>query len=399
MRKILGLVLCLLTLNVAANDQFFERYEFVREDGKLIAVRDKSLSRSFKISNYVKYIKEQILTEQALIQQEGVNYDEQMRDLLYDDANSIRRRNRADRNKENIVLSMKELGNIDFIEVFEHPAFNDVLAKFESKLKEAFFYIDPQLIAKPDNASFFYKRAVTHQVVSWALNYARKKLSTIPLLNTASYAIVQIEHMMTKRRLYHQNNLLTYLELNTADELGLTKEEADSIFSSIYESRIPWYAFWESSRAKLNWARYGSSQFYAGFRVGSNKLRGFKHLYTSIGERYSYAFQEVEFNGERVIVNLFDKNNMFDSKPAIAYNFDRPKKIRRLRSVLTLARLGLSFVSLPAFIKDTANDYIKSYYETQQITEGALLTNFLMKGNTEAARNLRLQYINAFDLE
>jgi len=397
MRKLLGLILCLLTLNLSANDQFLERFEFVREDGKLIAVRDKSLTKTFKITGYVKYIKEQLLAEQALMAQEGLDYDEQMRDLLYHDGNSVRRRERKDRNKENIVLSMKELANVDFEAVFSNPVFNEVLNKFESKLTEAFFYIDPQLIAKPDNSSFFYKRAVTHQVVSWALNFAKKKLSTVPLLNTAAYAIVEIEKMITKRRLYHQNNLLTYLELYPEDKIGLTKEEADSLFSSVYESRIPWYAFWESSKAKMNWARYGSSQFYAGFRVGSNKLRSYKNLYTSVGERYSYAFQEVEYKGERVIINLFDKNNKFDSKPAIAYNFDRPNRIRRLRSVLTLARLGLSFVSLPAFIKDTASDYMKSYYETQQITEGALLTNFLIKGNDEAAKNIRRQYINAFD--
>ncbi|OIQ17808.1 MAG: hypothetical protein BM556_10280 [Bacteriovorax sp. MedPE-SWde] len=398
MRKFLGLILCLVSINttVLANE-FANRFEFVRKEGKLIAVRDKSLTTSFKVTDYMKYIKEQLLQEQALMAQESGNYGDDMRTLLYDDENSAVR-TRGDQNVENIVASMQELGNIDFEAVFNNPVFNEVITKFESKLQEAFFYIDPQLVAKPDNSSFFYKRAITHQVVSWGLNFARKKLSTIPLLNTAAYAITEIEKMITKRRLYHQNNLLTYLELFPAAELGLTKVEADSIFSSVYESRIPWYAFWESSKAKLNWSRYGSSKFYAGFRVGSTKLRNFKNLYSSVGERYSYAFQEVVYKDERVIINLFDKNNKMDSKPAIAYSFDRPKRIKRIRSVLTLARLGLSFVSMPAFIKDFAQDYMKSFYETQQITEGALLTNFLLRGDDEAAKVMKSQYINAFDL-
>ncbi len=398
MRKFLGLILCLVSINttVLANE-FADRFEFVRKEGKLIAVRDKSLTTSFKVTDYMKYIKEQLLQEQALMAQESGNYGDDMRTLLYDDENSAVR-TRGDQNVENIVASMQELGNIDFEAVFNNPVFNEVITKFESKLQEAFFYIDPQLVAKPDNSSFFYKRAITHQVVSWGLNFARKKLSTIPLLNTAAYAITEIEKMITKRRLYHQNNLLTYLELFPAAELGLTKAEADSIFSSVYESRIPWYAFWESSKAKLNWSRYGSSKFYAGFRVGSTKLRNFKKLYSSVGERYSYAFQEVVYKDERVIINLFDKNNKMDSKPAIAYSFDRPKRIKRIRSVLTLARLGLSFVSMPAFIKDFAQDYMKSFYETQQITEGALLTNFLLRGDDEAAKVMKSQYINAFDL-
>lgn len=398
MRKFLGLILCLVSINttVLANE-FADRFEFVRKEGKLIAVRDKSLTTSFKVTDYMKYIKEQLLQEQALMAQESGNYGDDMRTLLYDDENSAVR-TRGDQNVENIVASMQELGNIDFEAVFNNPVFNEVITKFESKLQEAFFYIDPQLVAKPNNSSFFYKRAITHQVVSWGLNFARKKLSTIPLLNTAAYAITEIEKMITKRRLYHQNNLLTYLELFPAAELGLTKVEADSIFSSVYESRIPWYAFWESSKAKLNWSRYGSSKFYAGFRVGSTKLRNFKNLYSSVGERYSYAFQEVVYKDERVIINLFDKNNKMDSKPAIAYSFDRPKRIKRIRSVLTLARLGLSFVSMPAFIKDFAQDYMKSFYETQQITEGALLTNFLLRGDDEAAKVMKSQYINAFDL-
>lgn len=398
MRKFLGLILCLVSINttVLANE-FADRFEFVRKEGKLIAVRDKSLTTSFKVTDYMKYIKEQLLQEQALMAQESGNYGDDMRTLLYDDENSAVR-TRGDQNVENIVASMQELGNIDFEAVFNNPVFNEVITKFESKLQEAFFYIDPQLVAKPDNSSFFYKRAITHQVVSWGLNFARKKLSTIPLLNTAAYAITEIEKMITKRRLYHQNNLLTYLELFPAAELGLTKAEADSIFSSVYESRIPWYAFWESSKAKLNWSRYGSSKFYAGFRVGSTKLRNFKKLYSSVGERYSYAFQEVVYKDERVIINLFDKNNKMDSKPAIAYSFDRPKRIKRIRSVLTLARLGLSFVSMPAFIKDFAQDYMKSFYETQQITEGALLTSFLLRGDDEAAKVMKSQYINAFDL-
>lgn len=385
----------ILSLNTWASLNGFEqRFEFVREDGKLIAVRDKSLSSSFKISTYLQYIKNEILTEQQMMLDKSGEYESSIRDL-FSDGNGIAQNQRREVN--HVVNSMTALGNIDFEEVFNNPKFVEVMTQFEGKLKEAFFYIDPQLVAKPDNAKFFYKRNVTHKVVSWALNFAAKRLSTVPLLNTASYAITEIEKMIVKRRLYHQNMLLHYLELASEEELGLTKEEADSIFSSIYESRIAWYAFWESNSAVLNWDRFGSSKFYAGFRVGTNKLRSFRDQYTDVGERLNYAFQEVEFKGERVIINLVDSNNMVDSKPAVAFSFDNPKKIKRLRSVLTLARLGVSFVTLPAMIKDLVHNYIKSYYDSQQITEGALFAHFEYSLNEEGMNLIKKQYINPFD--
>ena len=290
---------------------------------------------------------------------------------------------------------MYGLEKVDFEAVFRNERFLHVMKEFEEKLKDIFFAIDPQLVAKPDNSSFFYKRNATHQAVSFALSLARKYLSTVPLLNTASYVITEVEKMIVTRRTYRQNILLHYLENFSHDELGLTKVEADSIFSSIYESRIEWYMFWESNKAKSMWERYGTDYFYQGFRAATNRFRSFKNVYT-MNDRLNYAFSEAEYKGERVIVNLFDKQNMFDSKPAIAFSYDNPMKIKRLRMVLTLAELGLSFVPLPSFVKGIVEDYVKSFYEKQQITEGALLAHFEVNQREEEILVLEKQFINAY---
>ncbi|EQC48037.1 hypothetical protein [Bacteriovorax sp. Seq25_V] len=394
MRKLVVLGAVILSFATQAGlESFNNRFEFVREDGKLIAVRDRSLSSKFSIKTYISYIKNELLKEQALMNSFQGDYENEIKNL-FSDGESLRGENNERVN--HIVNSMKALGPVDFEAIFSNENFVEVMESFEGKLREAIFYIDPQLVAKPDNASFFYKRNVTHKVVSWALNFAAKKLSTVPLLNTASYAIVQIEKMMTTRRMYQQNMLLHYLEVNEASELGLTKEEADSIFSSIYESRIEWYAFWESTDAKLDWTHFGSNRFYQNWRLGTNKIRSFKGIYDSMDERVNFAFNEVTYKGERVLVNLVNNQNMIDSKPAIAYSFDNPKKIKRTRAVLTLARLGLSFVSLPAMIKDIVQDYMKSYYEQQQITEGALMAYFEQNDMTDEAKNVRSQFINPY---
>ncbi len=394
MRKLVVLGALILSIATQASlESFNNRFEFVREEGKLIAVRDHSLSSKFSIKTYINYIKNELLKEQALMNAVDGNYENEIKDL-FTDTQSLRAENGEKVN--HIVNSMRALGPVDFEAIFSNEKFIEVMESFEGKLKDAIFYIDPQLVAKPDNASFFYKRNVTHKVVSWALGFAAKKLSTIPLLNTASYAIVQIEKMMTTRRMFHQNMLLHYLEVNEATELGLTKDEADSIFSSIYESRIEWYAFWESADAKLDWTHFGSNRFYQNWRVGTNKIRSFKGIYDSMDERVNFAFHEVNFKGERVLVNLVNNQNMIDSKPAIAYSFDNPKKIKRMRSVLTLARLGLSFVSLPAMIKDIVQDYMKSYYEQQQITEGALMAYFEQNEMIDEVKAVRSQFINPY---
>ncbi len=398
MPKLLVTCMLLLTFNVQAGlSKFNERFQFVREDGKLIAVRDKTLSGKFSIMSYIKFIQRNILQEQALMRDSAVDYKRELNDLLVGDntKNNISQDKGLKQDHEYVIDAMYGLEKVDFEAVFRNERFLHVMKEFEEKLKDIFFAIDPQLVAKPDNSSFFYKRNATHQAVSFALSLARKYLSTVPLLNTASYVITEVEKMIVTRRTYRQNILLHYLENFSHDELGLTKVEADSIFSSIYESRIEWYMFWESNKAKSMWERYGTDYFYQGFRAATNRFRSFKNVYT-MNDRLNYAFSEAEYKGERVIVNLFDKQNMFDSKPAIAFSYDNPMKIKRLRMVLTLAELGLSFVPLPSFVKGIVEDYVKSFYEKQQITEGALLAHFEVNQREEEILVLEKQFINAY---
>jgi hypothetical protein len=112
----------------------------------------------------------------------------------------------------------------------------------------------------------------------------------------------------------------------------------------------------------------------------------------------NFAFNKVTFNNEKVIVNLFDNESMLQSRPAVAYNYDRPTQIARKRVMLTLAQLGLSFVPMSAYIKDTAGSFIKSYYANQKITEGALYGYFESMGENAGMKQVKIQYLNPFDL-
>ncbi|WP_127717515.1 hypothetical protein [Halobacteriovorax sp. HLS] len=396
MRRISCLFVAMLfSTQVFAVQTFEKRFKVVRnEEGKVVSIKEPTLFTQFSIKPYIEFIKESLQTEQALMKQKG-DYDAMIEEMLAPEF--MEKGDKSSQNIGYVVNSMRQLESLDIDGIFNSPEFKEVIAQYEKKLGDAISYIDPTIIAKPDNSRFFYKRHVTYQAVKWALDFAKKRLSTVPLLNTASYVLVEVERMVSERRLYHQNMLLHYLEMYPESELGLTKEEADQVFSSIYEAHIPWYAKWESDAAAGNWSKYGTNKFYTGFRGATAKLRSNRYRYSSMDKRLNYAFQEVVDNGENQIINLIDSEAMFNSKPAVAYIVNSPNKIARKRMVLQLAGLGVSFIPLPNFIKDLASKYMKSFYEKQKITEGALFAHFEIAGNQEMMQDLKVQYMNPFD--
>jgi hypothetical protein len=404
----LGL-LCVLILSTTDSsaksaDAFTKRFQVIRsEDGKLIGIRDRTLPVKFSVAPYVAMIKSQLVQEQSLqaANLAGGEYESEVRSLLGEDKDMLLAQGYSqteyEQYVETVVTSLKQLAVVNVDKVFTNPAFNEVVSKYEVKLTDAILMLDPTILANVQDPTFFYKRNVTYKAVSWALDFARKRLSNIPILNTVSYMVVQVEKLITERRNFHQNMLLHYLENFDEKELGLTHDEVNMVWSSIYESRIPWYAFWESNTAKANWLKFGVDNFYMNFRAGTSKLTKAGPLYTSVDDRMNFAFNKVTFNNEKVVVNLFDNESMLQSRPAVAYNYDHPTSIARKRVMLTLAQLGLSFVPMSASIKDTAGNFIKSYYANQKITEGALYGYFESMGENDGMRQVKIQYMNPFD--
>lgn len=384
-------------------DAFFKRFQIVRSaDGKLVGIRDRTLPVKFSVTPYVKLVKSQLLNEQSLMSSQQLAsgaYDSEIKSIIEEDIdyNLAGNQGALDENVQVVVDSLKKLAVLNVESIFSNEIFKDVVSKFEGKVGDAILLLDPTMIANVNDPTYFYKKNVTYKAVTWGLDFARKRMSSVPMLNTVSYVIVQVEKLITERRQFHQNMLLHYLESFKETELGLTHDEVNLIWSSIYESRIQWFAFWESNAAKNNWAKYGVNNFYLNFRAGTTSLRNAQSIYSEINERTNYAFQKVTYNNEKVIVNLFDKESMFQNRPAVAYNYDRPTQVARKRTILTLAQLGLSFVPLSAIIKDNVSLFIKSFYEKQKITEGALYGHFESFGDSKGLKQIQAQYLNPFD--
>ncbi|MDC1175147.1 hypothetical protein OAT67_07115, partial [Bacteriovoracaceae bacterium] len=298
---------------------------------------------------------------------------------------------------ELIVDSMKELRDIDFERIFSDSKFKEFISKVELKLKDVLLMADPTIMANVSDSAFFYKKNVTYQVMTWALSLAKKMFSQVPFLNTASYVVKKMGQLFNDKRMFHQNMLLHYLEQYPAEELGITHEEANLVFSSIYESRIPWYAFWESTAARSAWSTYGTRKFFQNVRMVNKQFRVVRGHYDSVGKRVNYGFQRAVYKGRNVVLNLFDKEYLLGKKPSIALELDSPKKIARMRTILHLAGLGSSFLPLPSWIKGIAQTFLKSFYEKQQLTEGALVAHFESLNNDEMIQQVVSQYLNPFD--
>lgn len=403
-------LLCMLVLSNSAfaksADAFHKRFQVIRNaDGKLVGIRDRTLPVKFSVVPYIEMVKSQLKNEQALMSPESLasgEYEANVRSVLDEDRELLLSQGYTqqeyDRYVENVVESLKKLAVVNVDTVFGNAVFQEVVSKFEGKITDAILLLDPTILANTQDPTFFYKRNVTYKAVSWALDFARKRLSNIPMLNTVSYVVVEVEKLITQRRNFHQNMLLHYLENFDEKELGLTHDEVNMLWSSIYESRIPWFAFWESSAAKGNWMKYGVNNFYANYRAATAKLQKAGALYTEVNERMNFGFQKVVYKNEKVVVNLFDNESMLQSRPAVAYNYDRPTQIARKRIMLNLAQLGLSFVPLNAMVKDSVGSFIKSFYHNQKLTEGALYGYFESMGEESGMRQVKAQYLNPFDV-
>ena len=244
-----------------------------------------------------------------------------------------------------------------------------------------------------DDPKYFYTRNLGYQAVKFGLDLARKKLSTIPLLNAASDIIVKVEKLVRERRIYHQNMLLYYLDNFAPETLGLTKDEADRAFSSIYESRISAISYWESNQAQAQWLTYGTDAFYNGWRMANRTLLINQQRYGEIGERLTHAFND----DKKVIINLFDQQSMIQWYPSVAYDYTRPNFVKRRRELHRLVQVGMSFITIPAFFKDTITSYIESTYAKQRLTEGSLYAFFEAHQMDEMKNRMIRQTMNPFE--
>ncbi len=400
-------LIAFISLNAFAQENsvegFNSRFNLVKNDqGEVTVIKLKRATRFFTIKPFIEQLKNDLLGQQAALKNmSAAELDDMLIDLgmnpyaIAGEAGSEEARNFRD--------SVLNVANIDVEAAFTELDQKDFWAEFQARLNEAMLFLDPTVVANLNDSRFFYKKAVTHKVVVWALEQAKKRFSNIPVLNIASFVIVRVHDMMLEQRHFAHNMLLHYFETVKENKLGMTKLEVDRAVSSIYEYRIEATNYFESNNANANWANYGMNKFFMMVRAGNSTVTGWTdplstRAFSEI-KKLNFAFASVSHEGVRKIYHLNHKSHMFSMKPSLAYNYAKPKQVKQLRSLLNIGGVAIGFLKLPDFVKSSAEQFMKSIYVQQVRTEGALVGYFESTGDTAMMKTVYAQRSNLYIVE
>lgn len=281
------------------------------------------------------------------------------------------------------VVALKQLENIDVRELAENTKIRKVLVKFKERFaKHLRGY---KTLARPSDSVFFYSRDVMAQAVAWAVSFAERQITdNVPLLNIAKYVAQRMGKMIEYRRTFYQNMLFYYLEQFEPADLKLSEKDVAQIRSSIYESRLTWYSWFEAKKLRKEWSRYGNWKFDRLVNAGTLLVYNTRDRYKSVEDRLNFAFQTVTTDQYgKVVLNLLDAKHRFSKEISIAYYYKDPKKVAKHRRMVQLTQLGMHVIVAPALVKSIYDDFVESMYIPQSLNEGALAGYFESTGEAQ----------------
>lgn len=393
----------LLSITAFAQDLsvqgFNNRFSLVKnEEGKVTVIKLKRATTHFSIMPFIEQLKQDLLLEQASFA--FVDKEAEIDELLNDMGMDPYSKNNGSDEARALKQSLLNIPNINVEQAFAELDQRDFWKEFESRMKEAMLFADPTVLANLEDPRFFYKRNVTYKVVNWALEQAQKRFSSVPVLNIASFVIIRVHNMMLEQRYFHHNMLLHYFETLPETKLGMTKEEVDRTVSSIYEHRIQAVNLPESNRAAADWLNYGMNNFYALVRVGNNKVRSWQGPLANVNfqtvKKINFGFADVTEGGARRIYHLHTNAHQFTSKPALAYDFSNPKRVKRNRALLNIGGVALGFIQMPGWLKGSVDSFLKSFYVEQVRFEGAIVGHFESTGEASMVSKIYQQRSNFY---
>lgn len=385
--------LTLMSVSVWAQDLtvagFNSRFKLVKTaDGKVSQIKLKRAVTTFSIRPFIEQLKNDLFEDQrSSLQKSDFERESEVDALLADMGLDPYSKNQDGAEEAlKVKQSLMNVKNINIEETFAALDAKDFWKEFEARLKQALDFMDPTIVANLEDSRFFYRRNVSYEVVKWALNEAKKRFNNVPVLSIASFVIVRVHDMMLEQRAFHHNMLLHYFEVVPEGSFGMSKEEVDRAVSSIYEYRINATAINESNRAARSWQNYGMDNFFITIRSGMSRVRSWSSPMSSLPfkdiKRLNFGFAEVSEAGARKIYHLHLSNHKFTSKPALAFDYSQPKRVKRNRALLNIAGVAVGFIKMPNILKTNVDSFLKSFYVEQVRMEGALVGHFESTGNT-----------------
>ncbi len=396
-------------------EAFHKRFKQVRDDnGKLIAIKDKHLMTQFLISPFIKKIIEDIKEERRRLLDsmtingveagelreeeielfvQGLPLDEEAAGFMSGNPGTDMAEVR-----EAISNAIKNLKNVNIDSVFNNLSKTDFVKVFQSKMQKALFHLSLNTVAATEEPRYFYRKNAAHEAISFGLKFAKDRLSSIPLLNFASYMVIRVGQLLHEQRNFSQHMLMYYVDNFSEKDLGLTKEEVDKVMSSVFESRISWTGYNESNYAVENWMSYGWDNFYKIVRKANRTMKDNEFRYLGPMTKVGFNFAQVKDEEDDKIINLLSTAHMFTSRPASAFYINKPYKILIERRLLNLAEVGINFLPIPGWVKNLTESVLSSFYKAQAKVEGSLAAHFEAQKNYKNARIIYQQSMNPFIL-
>ena len=279
------------------------------------------------------------------------------------------------------------------VKAMQNPKLYTVMVRIEHEMNVAFFEFNT--LAMPYKPLSFYRSSFTEQFILWATDFAASQLRLNTAVNLAKYLAFRLINFGIERRTYFQNYIIHYLKKVGPEKLGMTKEEGSLILSSIYESRIEFYEFWDVLKAKADWYNFGNKYHKREISTCAERFKNYrdpqkKHYY------YDFKFVEVNYAGATKVFNLLNRRSRLSGSPSIAYSASDPNQLLVERILFEVIKMALELSPAPGAATAPLNWFISGMYKNQITTEGALLAYLESIGDLERAEIMIRQSLNPF---
>lgn len=252
-----------------------------------------------------------------------------------------------------------------------------------------------RILAVPNDPKYFDSNERLFKIVRQASSLIKLAMGSTLGLGVALYLVQYTFDMILERRNFYQNYFMHYLDRVEPESLGLTSLEIQKIKSSIFESRISWWDFWQRAAARRAWDDYGHTQHLDDLITANQRREDRSADLTTWGNPLGFAFHDGEKEGRTRVVNLITKQSRVSKKLSLAVQMDNLTKVRNLRLFFFVLQLGVRFAPVPA-VSTVFNFFMNSLYVPQRQLEGALYGYYLDTGAIDMARVITNQTINPF---
>lgn len=286
---------------------------------------------------------------------------------------------------------LKKAAEVDVDALVNDHGFLEVIKRLDDRLRGT--SSDFAILAKTDDSSYFYDNHFLREAIGQITGFALSTIGSVPVAGAAIWVVERARDMIEQRRAFHQYLILEYLDTFSPEQLGLTVGDVALIRSSIYESQIDWYKFWESFHARAHWDDYGNDSLAHDRAFCDQMLAQNATDYEQNVVRLGLAHVVVTRNGEKEIVNLLNRKYFLSKKPSLSYSYTNTGRVERQRRLIRVAELGMKIINLP-FATSLATDFADTLYVKQIRTDGALFALFEMQGDAASQSVVLNQSIN-----